>query len=213
MSNSRGAFESIDAFLKKSSPWSYLVLGLIGFGILMSILLSSNQPVVTDGDPKEGKADESIAPTPTPEDDIYRPLNGQSLTTRMKEKGQGLFIIKNNGDKDAIVKLVDYKTGFTYRHSYVHAKRDLELKEIKEGVYEIKFATGDNYSKSKKVFTSNLRLLKTGQLSTFEIKEIKGKFYSTELLTTLFPAQGGNIELIQISLEEFEDKPEPDDEK
>lgn len=213
MSNSKGAFESIDEFLKKTSPWSYLVLGLAGFGIIMFFLLSSGNETVSsptaDKEPKEVSA----SATATPVDDIFRPLNGQSLSPREKEKGEGLFIIKNNGDFDAIVKLVDYSTGFTYRHSYVHAKRDLELREIKEGTYEIKFSIGEDYSRSKKLFTSKIRFLKTGQTSTFEITQVKGQFYSTRLTTTLFPQKGGNLPLIEISPEEFADKPEPDDKK
>jgi len=111
------------------------------------------------------------------------------------------------------VKLIDYETGLTYRHSYVHSKRNLELREIKEGAYEIKFSVGENYSRSKGLFTSNTRFLKTGQTETFEIKEIRGRRYFSRLTTILFPEGGGNLRLFEISPEEFEDKPEPDEGK
>jgi len=89
MSNSRGVFESIDQFLKKSSPWSYLVLGLIGFGIVLAFILQSDSPVATDETKPKGDTTTSEEATPeaTPVDDIYQPLNGQSLTPR--ENGEG----------------------------------------------------------------------------------------------------------------------------
>jgi hypothetical protein len=212
MSNSPGVFESIDQFLKKSSPWSYLVLGLIGFGIVLAFILQSDSPVV-DGTPKPGTTSTAVpTPTPTPVDDIYRPLNGQSLTPREKEKGRSIYSIENNGDSDAIVKLIDIKSGLTYRHSYVRSKRLLEIRDIAPGSYLVKFAVGEKFSKSKNTFTENAIYFLSSETVVFE-EIIEGNTVkSTRGMATLFPSKG-NVTVMKISEEEFADKPEPGEEK
>lgn len=210
MSNSKGAFESIDEFLKKTSPWSYLVLGLAGFGIIMFFLLSSGNETVSNPKADNEPEEVSASATATPVDDIFQPLNGKSLTPREKEKGSSIYVIENNGDLDAIVKLIDVRTGLTYRHSYVHAKRKLELREIAPGSYLIKFATGRDFSKSRNTFTKDAVYFLSSQTTVFEEIIKDGSVSSTVDGAILFPREGGNVKVMTISEEEFRDKPEPD---
>lgn len=208
--NSKNPFGAIESFFRNAAPWSYIGVGLVGWGLIMAFFFLGNSDSTPSKGPSKAKTGATESASPSPKAlTVTRPLNGETLTEREPAEGLHEYIIENNGDNDAIVKLIDATTGKTYRHSYVHSKRALELKNVRDGVFQIKFSTGSDYSPETKLFTKDQRYLLFSENEEFLTIRKGDKAFWSRRGVVLFPAKGGNARLYLISEAEFADKEEP----
>jgi len=121
---------------------------------------------------------------------------------------------KNHQGYDAIVLLVDFKTGKVIRNEYIRAGTNFEMTKIPNDTYYIKVFAGKNWNPQKKFlggkivggFETEPHFFKSGPPDgIIRIIQYKtdDKIYYSVYEITLYPVPGGNMWTKQINGEEF----------
>ena len=142
--------------------------------------------------------------------------NGTELVRNRSRKGRGSITIVNEGDKDAVVKLVVPATAdesaYTYCAVFVRAKKEALLSHIQPATYDIRFCTGRDWSKSTQTFLVDKAFSRFDTPFVFEEKTIvtedseRTTFskYSVSLTETASDADGGTAHTYEAAPEDFD---------
>lgn len=134
--------------------------------------------------------------------------NGTELNKRRHLNGRGELTVENGTSFDAVVHLVDLKTGKTIRTFFVQRGNTFTERQIASGLYGIYFATGVNWNSGLKKFTSDASYSQFGKNLEYSEKrdsEASKVEYATYKIT-LHPVVGGNVTSLSLDKDTFDKK-------
>ena len=143
-------------------------------------------------------------------------MNGTLLEEPTKTDGRGSLTIYNGYSDDIVLKLYDVKDPTSaVRYIYVGSKSDVELEQIPEGNYMIRYSMGKEWDSDKGMFSVDRANFETDQVFRFEETETKIEtssgtrteyHYSKQSFMLNAGGGEGNVTTSQIEDDEFLDK-------
>ncbi len=142
--------------------------------------------------------------------------NGTELVKNRDRTGRGSITITNDGDKDAVVKLIvpatDAESAHTYCAVFVRAKQTAPLSHIQPATYDIRFCSGRDWSKPTQAFLADKEYSRFDTPFVFEEKTIvtedseRTTFskYSVSLTQTANATDGGTAHTYEAAPDEFD---------
>jgi hypothetical protein len=156
-------------------------------------------------EPKDSLPEAPLVPLPEPKPPLSFAEVGCELTARpangtvflRPEEGVHELIIDNGTSADAIVELRDSRNR-DIASFYVHSRSTAKLPYVPEGLFELYFATGHNYSKECNNFMTDFVPWKFPGQQIFKSKIEKNFIYTTVMEFTLHEVSQGNISRVRI---------------
>jgi hypothetical protein len=119
------------------------------------------------------------------------------------------LLFKNSNQSDAIVCLVDTRTGSTIRNEYIQAGKNFKMTKLPNGTFYLKVFYGNDWNPSlvngcgtKGAFETNAHFSVSDSPSDYITVEDNGYSYSTGEIT-LYTVQNGNMQQRNISESNF----------
>ena len=133
--------------------------------------------------------------------DAHEPYNGQIIRATANS-GYCEFTIKN-GDDAALVKLEDvFEPDQYYIEVYVREGETATV-NVKDGVYRLKYATGERWYSDKELFGSKTAYAKADTTISFATSYEDNHVYYNSQEVTLYKVSGGNMSTSTISKHDF----------
>ncbi|MFJ2647547.1 hypothetical protein ACIO1C_12555 [Streptomyces sp. NPDC087420] len=131
----------------------------------------------------------------------HRRLGNNSLVKDRRQGGLGRLVIKNGTSSDAVVTLTKgQRTNFTV---YIRKGKDATVRRVADGGYTVYFASGTDWSSSKKSFTRDCSFQKFDDKADFNTRQVSGGTQYTILTFSLKKTAGGNATTSEVPEDEF----------
>ena len=128
------------------------------------------------------------------------PLNGTFFTSSARG-GYGELVVKA-GDRPALVKAVNLENPDKYVAFYVRPNESVSVRLV-DGVYELRYATGERWFSREELFGSATRYVKADEVIEFETTRSGDSVYYSTVTVTLYTVQNGNLSVSSLDADEF----------
>ncbi|MET9482249.1 hypothetical protein [Streptomyces sp. NPDC006638] len=131
----------------------------------------------------------------------HRRLGNNTLVKDRRQGGLGRLVIKNGTSSDAVVTLTEgRRTNFTV---YIRKGSDAGVRRVADGRYTVYFASGTDWSASKRSFTRDCSFQKFDDTADFHTRQVSGGTQYTILTFSLEKSIGGNATTSEVPEDEF----------